>query len=331
VADAERAAAAPSAQSASGAVAGHASFLVYRGGRYAWIALGLCAISTLLYVIHDPVEGKTGSTWLGYTLGTIGAGLIAWLAWLGVRKRQVATARAPMQAWVSAHVYLGLALVVVGTLHAGFQMGWNVHTLAYVLMLLVIASGIYGVAAYSVLPARITATRNQMEFRAMVEQVHELNETLLSLADRIDAETHSMMARSVSRAQIGGSAWQQLTGRYPKLGDTSALDSFFSTKKVELETTTQMMRQPSTGSFDAESTVVMIAGRIFARRGGENEAETLQKVLQTQSKRNAMLERVNRDITLRARLNVWLYVHVPLTVGLLVALFAHVLSVFLYW
>ena len=76
---------------------------------------------------------------------------------------------------------------------------------------------------------------------------------------------------------------------------------------------------------------MMIAGRIFSRRGGENEAESLQKLLQTLSKRNAMLERVNRDITLRARLNVWLYVHVPLTVGLLVALFAHVLSVFLYW
>lgn len=329
MADAERAAAPAPAAPAGGAVAGHTSFLVYRGGRYGWIALGLCVLSALLYAIHDPVEGRTGSTWLGYTLGTLGAALIAWLAWLGVRKRQFQTARAPMQAWVSAHVYLGLALIVIATLHAGFQLGSNVHTLAYVLMLLVIGSGLYGVVAYSVLPARITATRNQLEFRAMVEQVHELNETLLSLADRIDAETHSVMARSVSRAQIGGSAWQQLTGRYPKAGDPGALESFFSTKKVELETTMQMARPAA--DFNPDSTVVMIAGRIFSRRGGENEAETLQKLLQTLSKRNALLERVNRDITLRARLNAWLYLHVPLTVGLLVALFAHVLSVFLYW
>lgn len=329
MADAERAAAPAPAAPAGGGVAGHTSFLVYRGGRYGWIALGLCVLSALLYAIHDPVEGRTGSTWLGYALGTLGAALIAWLAWLGVRKRQFQTARAPMQAWVSAHVYLGLALIVIATLHAGFQLGSNVHTLAYVLMLLVIGSGLYGVVAYSVLPARITATRNQLEFRAMVEQVHELNETLLSLADRIDAETHSVMARSVSRAQIGGSAWQQLTGRYPKAGDPGALESFFSTKKVELETTMQMARPAA--EFNPDSTVVMIAGRIFSRRGGENEAETLQKLLQTLSKRNALLERVNRDITLRARLNAWLYVHVPLTVGLLVALFAHVLSVFLYW
>lgn len=316
---------------APGAVAGHTSFLVYARGRYLWIALALSGLSVLLYAIHDPIEGKTGSTWLGYTLGTLGAVLIAWLAWLGVRKRQFQTARAPMQAWVSAHVYLGLALIVVGTLHAGFQVGWNVHTLAYVLMLLVIASGIYGVVAYSVLPARITATRNQMEFRAMVEQVRELNETLLSLADRIDAETHSVMTRSVSRARIGGSAWQQLSGRYPTSRDPGALDSFFDTKKVSLQTTQQMAQPPTQATFDPDSTVVMVARRIFSRSGGENEAETLQKLLQTLSRRNAMLERVNRDITLRARLNVWLYVHVPLTVGLLVALFAHVLSVFLYW
>ena len=53
MADAERAPAA--AAPTTGAVAGHTSFLVYRGGRYAWIALGLCALSTLLYVIHYPV------------------------------------------------------------------------------------------------------------------------------------------------------------------------------------------------------------------------------------------------------------------------------------
>ena len=41
----------------------------------------------------------------------------------------------------------------MATLHAAFQVGWNVHTLAYVLMLLVIASGIYGVVNYARLPS----------------------------------------------------------------------------------------------------------------------------------------------------------------------------------
>ena len=40
------------------------------------------------------------------------------------------------------------ALIVIATLHTGFQFGWNVHTLAYVLMMLVILSGMFGIAAY---------------------------------------------------------------------------------------------------------------------------------------------------------------------------------------
>ena len=49
------------------------------------------------------------------------------------------------------------------------------------------------------------------------------------------------------------------------------------------------------------------------------------------SERKALIERINRDTTLRARLNIWLYLHVPLTIALLAALVVHIVSVFLYW
>lgn len=307
----------------------HESFLVYRQGYYFKLALLVCGVSTLAYVIHDPVEGRSGSTWLGYSLGVLSAALIIWLAWLGVRKRQFREGRAPVQAWVSGHVYLGLSLILLATLHAGFQVGWNVHTLAYVLMLMVIVSGIYGVAAYSSLPEKITAARNQMEFRAMLDEVRELNESVLSLADKIDPETHAIVVRSVANARIGGSAWEQLRGRYPRRGDTGALDKFFKLKKAQLEMQATPAAVPGAGSR-RQGTIMFMADQIFAGRG-EKGSESLQKLLQALAKRDVLIERINRDITLRARLSVWLYLHVPLTIGLLVALFAHVLSVYLYW
>ena len=38
--------------------------------------------------------------------------------------------------------------LIIATLHAGFQVGWNLHTLAYVLMVIVIFSGFFGLYNY---------------------------------------------------------------------------------------------------------------------------------------------------------------------------------------
>ena len=127
----------------------HESFLVYRGFRFLKAASALAGLSLLAYIAYDPMGPHNGGTWLGYTLGTIGAGLIVWLLLLGVRKRQYDKGAVKLQAWVSAHVYLGLSLLVVGTLHTGFQFGWNVHTLAYALRVIVILSGAFGIYSMS--------------------------------------------------------------------------------------------------------------------------------------------------------------------------------------
>jgi len=48
-------------------------------------------------------------------------------------------------------------------------------------------------------------------------------------------------------------------------------------------------------------------------------------------RRQAILRRIRRDIRLRALLQIWLYVHIPMTAALLVALVLHILSTFFYW
>ncbi|MBS0333006.1 MAG: hypothetical protein JSS35_09580, partial [Proteobacteria bacterium] len=155
----------------------HESFWRHRGFLWAKLSALLCVILISVYFLDAPqVRPRPGGgTALGYILGTVGALLIVWLALLGVRKRWVTSGHYSLKAWVSAHVYLGLSLIVIATLHTGFHFGWNVHTLAYGLMLLVIASGAVGVWAYATLPHALSDNRGETTRKQMLAQIEALD------------------------------------------------------------------------------------------------------------------------------------------------------------
>src|SRR3954447_21768444 len=150
------------ARTTLGEDARHEGFLRHKSFRWLKVALALCLAAILAYALIDQQPRPSGGTAYGYTLGAIATLLILWLTLLGVRKRAMTRGRWSLKGWTSAHVYLGLSLVVIATLHTGFDFGWNVHTLAYALMMLVILSGLYGIAAYSLLPARLSDSRAEM-------------------------------------------------------------------------------------------------------------------------------------------------------------------------
>ena len=100
----------------------HEGFLRHRRFRWLKRAIALSLVAILAYALVDVQPRPSGGTWLGYTLGTLGAGLIVWLALLGVRKRNMTRGSWSLKAWTSAHVYLGLALIVIATCTAGFSL-----------------------------------------------------------------------------------------------------------------------------------------------------------------------------------------------------------------
>jgi hypothetical protein len=185
----------------------HEGFLVYAGFRYLRYASLLVQIAIGFYVADNPIDEPNGGTWLGYGLGGIGAALILWLMWFGVRKRRYG-GKFNLRAWLSAHVYLGLSLIVIGTLHTGFQFGWNLHTLAYTLMMIVIVSGIFGIYAYSRYP-----------------EIAELDRECKQVAQSMPDEVTRLVLQSSSDTRLGGGTWRQLSGRDPSCGTTRAFEA----------------------------------------------------------------------------------------------------------
>jgi hypothetical protein len=43
------------------------------------------------------------------------------------------------------------------------------------------------------------------------------------------------------------------------------------------------------------------------------------------------VKRARQDLMYRSRLGIWLYLHVPFAIALLVAMTAHIIAVFVYW
>lgn len=72
------------------------------------------------------------------------------------------------------------------------------------------------------------------------------------------------------------------------------------------------------------------ARRAFASPGA-GDPDARARVAELLSQKQAALIRLRRHLRLRALLEVWLYVHVPMTFALIAALSAHIISVFFYW
>ena len=273
----------------------HEGFLRYRRFRWLKLAAALGGIAILAYALADSRPRASGGTWLGYTLGTLGAGLILWLTMLGVRKRNMTRGAWSLKAWTSAHVYLGLALIVIATLHSGFQFGWNVHTLAWALMMLVVVSGIYGVVVYAALPAALSSNREEMTRPQMLEALAAVDRQLEAAAQPLDRDGAEAVLAALGEGAFQQGLWRRLAGERRGGPTQAAIDLF----------------NAATGADSADPSLVKV--------------ETLLQ------RRQAQLGRMRRQMRLQALLEVWLYVHVPATFALIAALTAHVVSVFYYW
>lgn len=258
-----------------------------------------CAVTILVlgvYAWHNPAGGPKGDTWLGYTLGIGSALVVCWLAYFGIRKRRYAAGSVDLRTWLAAHIYLGVLVIIVATLHSGFRLGLNLHGLAWLLLVLTCISGVFGLQAYIRYPRLMVANRGGIAFDALLGQIadadREMQATAMPMGDDLSQSVHA----AIIGTTLSGTAWQRLSGRF------AACPTARMRQKVEI-----MLRSPSV-----------------------DEVPALRQLLAQVIRKEALLARVRRELQLLAWLQVWLFFHIPLSCALLAAITAHVTAVMFF-
>ena len=185
---------------------------LYRFKYLKWTLL-LVAICVGLYLYDEPEVRAGGGTWLGYTLGTIGAVLIIWLMFLGIRKRAYKSNLGTVKGWLSAHIYLGLSLIVITTLHAAFHFAWNIHTLTYILTIIVVLSGTWGVALYLRNPSLMGNLLQGRTLEQLGELLIQYDNQSKQLIEKLPPEVVKMVEAS-AKAKIYRFPWQRYFGKH---------------------------------------------------------------------------------------------------------------------
>jgi hypothetical protein len=107
-----------------------------------------------IYALHS-ANGPRGGSAVGLIFGSAGSGIFVFECLLGLRKKYPASPLGRVQTWLRAHIWLGLLSFPLVLMHSGFRWGHGLAAALMWLLLIILVSGILGVALQNYLPRRM--------------------------------------------------------------------------------------------------------------------------------------------------------------------------------
>ncbi|HYF48160.1 MAG TPA: hypothetical protein VEJ63_02065, partial [Planctomycetota bacterium] len=177
-----------------------------------WIVFTIVAFiaATAYYVFYSKqyyttgnLTGPTGGTWPGLTYGIIGFAMMIFCGLLGIRRRVRVWKIGRGQAWLRAHIWLGLLAYPLILYHAGMKFGWGLTFWMMVLFTIVLVSGIIGVILQNVIPRSMLV---RVPAETTFEQIPHVVNVLRNEADQIVASVCGALGNEKVNAEPVGAA-----------------------------------------------------------------------------------------------------------------------------
>ena len=275
------------------------------GTHKGWLvaSLAIFGVSLLLYGFYriPSSSGSMGSSTIGLVFGSAGFAFMIFAALLGARKRVPVYRFGRAQTWMRGHLWLGLLSLPLILFHSGFRYGHGLTAWLMTLLIVVVASGLFGAALQHYMPRMMT---RQVTMETIYEEIEHVRAQLLEEAEEM--VKHATGGEKKLAAE--GSEMDSAVPAVAVLDESAPLRNFYEQElKPFLE---EPGARGSAFSDAAQAHSAFAQLRTLLPSSLHTTIEDLEGICEEE-----------RQLTLQSNLHVWLHgwllLHIPLSLALI--------------
>jgi hypothetical protein len=307
------------------------------------ITLVLTILATVWYFVwsHNKSDWPGGSSLPGFTFGLAGGLIILFEMLLWWRKKVRTWRIGRVQGWMRAHIWLGLLSVPLLILHSGFRLGGELAAILMILFLVVIASGIWGLICQQFLPRWLLA---EVPAETIYSQIDHVAGHLILEAERLvlatcgrdpnqpmakagdnngedDPKPYMTLGSVRSAGKVQGKVIQTRVPSAPVPGTEVLRDFYQATLEPFLR---QGRQQHSPLGQPTEAATLFRNLRINLDKAAHDSVNALEELCDQR-------RQFDHQERLHFWLHCWLWVHLPLSLALVVLMVVHGILACKYW
>ena len=260
------------------------------------VILGLATAVYIPYALHSPAGPRGGSP-LGLAFAILGSAFMLFAGLLAGRKKLPIWRLGRAQAWMRGHLWLGTLSLPLIFFHAGFRFGGPLTSLLMILVIIVVASGLFGAALQHYLPNVMTV---QVPAETIFEQIQHVREQLVAGADETIAAAEASATAEEPAAPLVDFYRREMR---PFLASRGARHQLLAN------------RDRSRATFEGL--------RMLLPLGQQDAAKKLEQICEEE-------RQLRRQSALHHWLHGWLMLHVPLSFALLLLGVIHAITALRY-
>src|SRR5262245_33927134 len=179
---------------------------------WAMASLAILAAGFAVYLPYASISpaGPRGGSAIGLLFGVAGFAFMLYAAALGARKRVATWRLGRAKAWMQGHLWLGLLALPMILFHGGFHFGGTLTRVLMWLLIITVASGVYGAVLQNVIPKKMTS---ELPLETIYDEIGHVRGLLREEADRkVEALCGHFLSKVRSTQKEGADDLQRAGG-----------------------------------------------------------------------------------------------------------------------